>query len=325
MANLSKIYANAVAAYNEGRLLSGEKIRRLIDADFSDTIKMLYDYGYGGGIMNESSYDIDAFISMETAKLVDYVVTDSPNQYLTNILINRFIYLNAKAIYKNKFIKSDIDKTIYNLEINAEIKKAVETADYNGLSIFLSDAFKLLDESFLDKKVKPQEIDLTLTKAMYAENFTAVKKSKSKMMKDYLTAEIDLTNILSMSRAKLLGLNEAAAKNLIIEGGILQDDDIMSILKADNATISNIFMMTPYYDAVVMLLENNDLVQFETCIDEYLYLLTSKNSNDMLTFSPFINYFFAQLMEFKVVKTILVCQKNNVKGEIAKRLRSIYD
>ena len=55
MAAGSKIYANAVAKYNEGKLLDGEKLKRVSEASYSDAIKMLYDYGYGEGLPLENA------------------------------------------------------------------------------------------------------------------------------------------------------------------------------------------------------------------------------------------------------------------------------
>ena len=173
---VTKIYANSVAKYNEGKLLDAEKLRRLIDAEFSDAVKMLCDYGYGGGALDEKSYDIDAFISAETAKLIEYAATDSPSAELTRVLTNRFLYGNAKAYYKARITDRPNPAAVYAMA-DADVRQGIEKAEYAALPPAMTEALAALDAEFSEKPADPKRIDIVLTRAMYADSVAAAKKS----------------------------------------------------------------------------------------------------------------------------------------------------
>ena len=136
---VTKIYANAVAKYNEGKLLDAEKIRRLADASFSDAVRMLCDYGYGGGTVDEKSYDIDAFISRETSALIEYVQSSSPDEYLARVLTNRFLYGNAKAYYKARLTGKENDAAVYRMD-DEEMADGIRKGEYAALPAPMAEA-----------------------------------------------------------------------------------------------------------------------------------------------------------------------------------------
>lgn len=323
MAQGTKIYANAVAKYNEGRLLDREKIRRLIESDFADAIKILCDYGYGGGIVSEKSYDIDKFISQETTKLIEYVVSDSPDVFLARCLTNRYLYSNAKALYKNKFTNVDLDAALYKFD-DGDLKNAIASNDYSSLNNYLADALTSLNATFTLNTADPKTIDSVLTKAMFADNIYCAKKSGSKIMQKYVVAEIDLNNILTVLRCKTSNIDGSMAENMLFDGGTLANDDLLSIYKLELSAYLVLFKDTDYSDIVTKLADNYSLVRMQADAEDYLYILTALQQNNMLSLSPFLSYYNAQIIEFKTVKMILVCLKNNAKEEIFKRISSIY-
>ena len=319
----SKIYANAIAKYNEGKLLSPEKLQRLVDADFSDAVKMLADYGYGGGTVDENSYDIDVFISEETARLIEFVREDCPSEELKNCLLNKFYYSDAKVYYKHKFSLFDVSSALYGK--SDDLGKAIESGDYSSVPSFLGDALRTLDERYVENKANPREIDIFITRAMYADNLHNAKKSRNKTLIKYVRTEIDFRNILTAFRYKKLSLEKEKFPQEFIEGGFVSEECVSVILSGDQNAVSDAFDGTPYSDAVEKLLSNDDFAVFERDSEEVLYEIMAGEGENMLTFSPFVNYFMAQIAEFKVIKTILVCLKNGLRGEISKRIRSIYD
>ncbi len=323
MAFYSKIYANAIAKYNEGKLLSPEKLQRLTDAEFSDAVKMLADYGYGGGTVDENSYDIDVFISEETAKLIEFVREDCPSEELKNCLLNKFYYSDAKVYYKRKFASFDESAALYGK--SEELDKAIESGDYAQLPEFMSEALKALDERYVENRANPREIDIALTMAMYKDNLQNAKKSRNRNLIKYVKTEIDFRNVLTAFRYKKLSLEKEKFPREFIGGGYLSEETVSVILSGDDGSVSDAFDGTQYSEAVEKLLAAEDFAVFERDSEEVLYSIMAGDSENMLAFSPFVNYFMAQTAEFKVIKTILVCLKNGLRSEISKRIRSVYD
>lgn len=315
---VTKIYANAVAKYNEGKLLDSEKLRRLADAEFSDAVKMLCDYGYGGGAIDEKNYDVDEFISHEISSLIDYVFNSSPNEYLSRVLINRFLYGNAKVYYKSRFSdKFDNRVAIYEFD-DGEVKSGIEKGEYVCLPKFMAEALVKLDSEFENGAPNPKIIDIELTKAQFADSAYCAKKSGYRALRSYVAGETDLSNIISALRAKALNMSENAFNDIFIDGGYLSRDEACEIFRSDDP--AKIIGETRYG----FLCDGNEeleLKRIEARTDDFLLEIWRAHSENMLSVAPFVNYFLSQLAEYKTVKMILVCLKNNAKSEILPRLR----
>ncbi len=316
---VTRIYANAVAKYNEGKLLNAEKLHRIADATFADAVKMLCDYGYGGGTVDEKNYDIDSFISAETAKLIDYALTSAPNEYLSRILTNRFLYGNAKAYYKARATGKSNPAAVYKMP-DGEIESGIGRGEYAALPPFMADALRELDILFAEKPADPKTIDIALTKAMYADTVYCAKKSYSKALKNYAAGEIDLANIFTVLRARALGVGETAFADMLVAGGKMTPDRLTAIYRTEEPAA--LIAESPY----AFIAEGNESLSLplaEARSDDWLLRIWEQQADNMQSLSPFVSYFLAQLGEYKTVKMILTCLKNNARAEILPRLRQV--
>lgn len=315
---VTKIYANAVAKYNEGKLLSAEKLRRLTEAEFSDAVKMLCDYGYGGGTVNEQSYDIDAFIAAETSKLIAYATADAPDPYLARVLTARFLYGNAKAYYKARFTGENRAAAVYGMD-DAELREGIEKGNYVSLPAPMADALARLDERFAESAPDPKQIDIALTGAMFADMLYCARKAKSKALCKFVIMQIDAANILAVLRARALSLPFGAVQPLFVAGGKADEEFLQSLYAAEDA--APILKDSPY-DFLLGDGEDVDLPHIEAKCDDYLAAIWNKTADNMLSYAPFVHYFTAQYNEYKTVKLILTCRKYGADGEMRKRLRA---
>lgn len=314
---VTRIYANAVAKYNEGKLLDREKLRRLIDADFSDAVKMLCDYGYGGSAGNG---DIDAFISAETAELIKYALDASPDEYLSRVLTNRFLYGNAKAYYKERVSGKENAAAVYKMDDDV-IKRGIEKGDYSALPQPMADALTELDAKFADSEPDPKAIDACLTRARYTDDVFCAKKSKSKTLSEYVKSEIDILNIASALRARALKMDETSLLPLIIEGGDVPAEDVVAIYSSDSPAKPIRDTKYDFVDADAEI----SIPEFEAKAEAMLAGMWENGSDDMTSLSPFVGYYMAQLAEYRTVKLILTCLKNGARDEILPRLRGILE
>ena len=181
MAMTTKVYANMLAECS-GFRLDKERLRRIADAKtLAEAFKMLADYGYGGGTVNEQSYDIDAFIDAETSKLIAYATTDAPDPYLARVLTARFLYGNVKAYYKARFTGENRAAAVYGMD-DAELREGIEKGNYVSLPAPMADALARLDERFAESAPDPKQIDVALTGAMFADMLYCARKAKSKAL-----------------------------------------------------------------------------------------------------------------------------------------------
>ena len=307
----TKIYANAVAKYNEGKLLGEEFLRRLADAEYADAVRLLCEKGYGGGAADEKSYDADAFISRETAALLAYAAADAPNDYLARVLVNPFLYGNAKAYYKARY--TGAKAVTYEMD-DEEVRKAIADRAYAALPSYMADALAALDA--LGENPDPKTIDAVLTNACYQDSLYCAKKSGARQLVQYVAVKIDLLNLLSTLRAKALGASFASVSPLLIAGGKrLAEEELRALYDgAEDA-------LPEAYEPLVA--GGVSLAQAEALADDITASIFAAQSENMTSYAPFIHYFTAQLAEYRAVKTILVCLKNGARDQIAARLRKL--
>jgi len=319
MAAGSKIYANAVAKYNEGKLLDGEKLKRVSEASYSDAIKMLYDYGYGEGLPLENA-DAEKLSGTELNKLIAFVNEYAQDEKLKSFLLLPFLYNNLKAAYKSKF--SSVSENAFYPFFTFETD-AVKAGEYNALSPIAADGLKSLDNLSAEGKITSREIDCVLTACMYKE-LKSLSSGLNRSLKKYVSTAIDLKNILTAFRSRKQKVDLKTATGMIIEGGSVKEEQLKAIVASDPETATAMFD-GEYHEYVKKLFETGDFVEFERETDEILYALSTKNRENMTSSEPFTGYFFAKLTEIKTVKLILTCLKNNARDEISKRLRRVYD
>lgn len=320
MAQTTKIYANTIAKYNEGKLLSEEKLRRLAEADFNDAVKMLCDYGYGDGVVSPQSYDADKFIASQVSKLIDYVRDDCPGKYTANVLTAQFYYNNAKVFYKSRFVKKNVLGALYVM--NDDYTSEILNGDYSSCPEIMAAALKKLDEKAADGSLTAKEIDVLLTAAMYADMSKNAAKA-GKAVKKYVSVKIDFLNLSTAIRCKRLDVDEKFLSEMLIEGGSLPTEEIIEAFRADTGQFADKFRDTPYYDALRPFADRgfDYLPELESSAEAVEDSFFDGDLENMTSDAPFLHYFSAQLSEFKKVKVILTCIKNNVREEIPRRVR----
>ncbi|MBR6788570.1 MAG: V-type ATPase subunit [Clostridia bacterium] len=319
MALVSKIYANTLASQNEKYLMDSDRLRRLIDADFSDAIKILQDYGKGDGL---SAPSMEMLLSYETAKLVAFVRENAVSERVSNVLLSEFIFHNAKSAYKGRVGGVDVGRALYGgFE---DVSEAVMEKEYSSLPDELEDCLVALDEKSEGTILTPREIDVAITKARYA---FALKWAKGdKMLTRYVKADIDLKNLMTLLRCRIMELPVKDFSEMFIDGGSLKKDEMERALTASIEAFNLFYASTDYaevFEGVEKGIEG--ITDFETHIDDYLYAITLVGKENFTSKSPFINYFYRAFLELKTIKTVLVCLKNDARDEIKRRLRGIYD
>ncbi len=298
--NSSKIFSNAVAISDERRLLGREQLTRLSSAGYDDAIKMLKDYGYAD---SGESVDLDVFFYAQTLALVEYIKENCPDKFLLRILLNRYLYVNAKAVYKSKITKKRAEGYGFFSFDEEELTT----------NPFIAAAYKRLDEK---NETDARAIDVALTQAMYDDNLYCASKSRDRLLKRYVAAEIDLKNVITCLRASRLKRSFEFADEMLVNGGKLSKDRLSEVYEGGVAALENTELSGITAD---------DAVEVEALGDEYLLATALSKRINFDSISPFFGYCIKKSMELKTVKMILTCIKNGVPREIDKRLRCYYD
>lgn len=298
--NNSKIFSNAVAIADERGLLGKEQLSRLAAAEYDDALKMLRDYGYADC---GDSADIDLFFGRQTRALAAYVEEYCPDKYLKKIIFNRYLYVNAKAVYKNNITGGEYG--IYDFVPSDE--KTLRENKY------IAEAYDKLNA---EGNVSARKIDIVLTAAMYKDNLDCASKSYEKILSEYVKSEIDLKNALTVLRVVALEKNWDYAAEMLVKGGNIPFNVLKEGFERGVSAWENTFL------AEVL---DRDITGNEAAADEYLIGVALKKRMEMTSVSPFFGYYLKKSAELKTVKMILTCIKNGVREEIRKRLRCYYE
>ncbi|MBQ7227037.1 MAG: V-type ATPase subunit [Clostridia bacterium] len=319
MAFVSKIYANTLASYNEKYLMDADRLRRLMDCSYPDAIKALMDYGWGDG---QATPTQESLLAYETSKLISFVRENAVSDKVRDVLLAEFMFHNAKASYKGRVSGRDVKRALYGgFE---DVSEAVMEKEYSALPDILADCLTSLDEKGDVTELSPREIDMAVSRARYEYSLRKARGDRS--LTKYVKSEIDLKNLLTLFRCRVMEMEASDFSEMFIEGGSLDESEMVKALTGTAEAFNLFYARCQYYEVFAGVEKGESAItELETGIDNYLYALTLAGREDFTSKNPFINYFYRALIELKTVKTVLVCIKNNAVGEIKRRLRAIYD
>ena len=157
-----------------------------------------------------------------------------------------------------------------------------------------------------------------------------IKKSLNYKFTDKLVnAIIDATNIRTLLRIKKQGKGREFASEVLVSGGSINKDTLVSIL---NETPENIIskLSTSVYsdlikDGVERYIATNSANLLEKLSDNYIMDLMK--TGKLVTFGPerILSYIYAKETEIKIIRIIMVGKLNNIAEEVIReRLRDIY-
>ncbi len=309
------IFANTVAKYNEGKILSPENLRRIADTDYESAVKMLADYGY---VSAEGS--VDEFIAREISVLISYIANEVPSKYLARILLNPYYYSNVKAIVKNKYSPFDYQSVLYDVQGTTEFIEQINSGEPIE-NEFVSKALGEIFDIATTRAITPADIDLLLTRAQFADTLHATKKLNDSLIKKYVSAKIDLINFSVLLRSNRLKVSYDNFLSQLLDGGEIPLDRLSECFNKTDDEICEEFLDTQYYD--VLCYAKKSMARFETAGDDYLFALCYDKSLDMSSLAPILTYVIKKQNELATVKTLLVCLKSNAKELLRDRLKGM--
>ncbi|MCL2539934.1 MAG: DUF2764 family protein [Firmicutes bacterium] len=306
----SVIYANSIIACKEGKLLRLQQVKRMLSAPtLIEAIKILYECGYDVGLIQNNPESIDSLIANEHEKTIKVFSGLCADSSLLRLVLLRYDYHNLKSVYKD----SD-DTLLYpfgNIAVK-DMKAALTEKQRYLLTAHMQTALHELDTFAKENKVTSAEIELKLDKAMYSEFSELLKKIKSKTIKAYFTAEIDIQNILSFARTRVMDLPTRLAHDYFVAGGTLKKELVETIITLPPQKFSEKFINTPYYKFMQDLssgIKNNSLADCEHNMWGYLLELSAKEKNNAFKLDPLFNWYIRKKEELKTIKLVLISKK----------------
>jgi len=314
------------------KLLRKDDYDKLLKLSFPEIAKLLQDGEYKKEI-DELGIYFKGSILIERALLKNL---QSTFDYLKNIacddiieLINsyekRYHLFNVKTIIRAKSRGMPSDEIIKLLLLSERRKneyiKLTEKSDIHDIlsSLLISKSPKFVSAlKYYQETGSLLFIEYELDLEYYRSLFDLAERipMHGEMFKEFLLAEIDILNLLSLLKLKLEGLTSEQIYNLLLPfGKVLSKRILYSLVQKDYASILETLAHTPFKDIVEehkKELEEKQLINFEHALNKYLLHKTSLLSHqNPLSVDTILNFMFSKNNE---VRNLMILIKGKELG-----------
>ena len=330
-------YAYAVARVRvlEGRLLTRERMTRLIEADSpEDALRLLQEFGYGAAVGDIKSPDeYDSLIFAELSEAYALIEKISPDPGLTGLFRLQYDAHNLKVLLKQRLLEDSADEAAYLMDVGTfpvdKLKACVLDKRYSILPEPFKLALNALEKSFNSGVVDPKHIGEALDKAVFREAFRRLEEAPNKFAKAYFAALADFQNVRILLRAKRRDASkEELAEALLPQGGVPHSRLISALEMAPDALVKAV-STGPVMRGIQAGLEDyfrtESMAALERRADNYLLDLAKGGKRETLGIGPLIGYILAREQEAKAVRLVMVAKLNGLgEGIVKERMRELY-
>ena len=316
----------------ETRLLDKAKIDRMIDGDSAnEALKVLQESEYAGvmtGVKRPEDYEM--VLARELKRVYELMYDASPVKSLVDIMGIKYDYHNIKVILKGMFLQKDFSHMLIPVGmIDVQtLKHSIENNNLGDLNETMKEGIIKAKEVFEETK-DPQVIDIILDNTMFKEMREIAKQIDDKFVDKYVKVTIDSTNIKTLLRDKKQKKDKDFLEEVIIEGGEIDKDTLISMLHDAPENISNKLAFTDYGEMIKLGIEDftksGSVNELERLVDNYIMNMMKEAKYIPFGVEPLLAYIYAKETEIKIVRIIMVGKLNNISGEVIReRLRDIY-
>lgn len=326
MRTKSKVYVNSVIHAIEPKLITEDRLIRLLDTkSLSDAMRVLAESGYGEGASADGA-DYQKVLLAEDRALAR-LVRDFATDDLAEILLLYREYHNAKVLVKAKYARKEADASLLyeDTVISPQsLKERLDEDDYEYMRPWLRTALEACDEVMALSR-DPMRCDVIMDRAYYAELFHLLKGYNNAFLTDYYRTEVDLINLGTVARCKRLGLKTDFLRAQAIRGGVLGEKELYALMESPAEGFLEILRFTPYRDYAEVLASSvtEGPVAFEREKDNVLLKRLLSQKNDLFSEMPLICYVMVKRREITNVRLILVAKASGTDlDEVRVRLRA---
>lgn len=316
----------------ETRLLDKSKIDRMIDSNSAqEALKVLQETEYANVMTNvKRAEDYEIILSEELKRLFAVMYDISPEKSLVDLMSIKYDYHNIKVILKGMFLKEDLSYLLVDIgTINAsKLKSLIENNEIRDLSPIMREAIEQTIKDFESNK-DPQMIDIILDKYMFKAIIEIKDLIKDGFVNKYVESVIDSTNLKTLLRIKKQNKGREFFASVIIEGGSLDKDRLLSMLNDSVENIATKLSFTNYAEfiknGIEYYIKTGSVSLLEKLVDNYIMDMMKDAKIIPFGVEPILAYIYAKETEIKIIRIIMVGKLNNISAEVVReRLRDIY-
>lgn len=318
-------YAFARIKVLEQRLITKEKLSRLIEADsFDAAMKTLAELGYGQGISNN---DFELLISKELDDTDSLIKALSPNDTFIQIMLTERDYQNLKSIIKLS-LRNTSASGLKQGNISVErLSRAVSDKKYFDLPLPMKEALSYIDNQ-LAAAPDASIVAVALDRAYAKDIMRLVKRLGFALVTEYFQAFFDLTNIIALLRVRAASASKAYYDRAHLKGGKLSKRMLLDAFDiADDGFLAAAAKGYSHilFDAFAVYQKGGSLYMLEKARDDYLMSLLRENRFDLFGIGPLMGYYIAKQREAAAVRMVMSAKQSGIDtGIVMQRLKQLY-
>lgn len=316
----------------ETKLLDKAKIDRMIDSHSAEEVlKVLQETEYANVMTNvKRAEDYEVILGGELKRLFTVMYDISPVKSLVDLMSIKYDYQNIKVILKGMFLKKDFSYLLIpvgTIEGNS-LKNMIENGNFSELPHLMREGVEEVKLSF-ENTNDPQVIDIILDKYMFKSLVEIKNEINDRFVTKYVDALIDSTNLKTLLRVKKQNKGREFFASVIIEGGSIDKDKLISMLNDAAENISTKLAYTDYAEFIRSGIEyytkTGSVSLLEKLADNYVMDMMKEAKIIPFGVEPLLAYIYAKETEIKIIRIIMVGKLNNISAEVVReRLRDIY-
>lgn len=309
----------------ENRLLTRERLERIIEAkDDQEARKVLVECGYpdvpGAGLEQ-----VLAQVREETVKDLSGAVPGEPGLEMFKL---KYDYHNAKTLLKAQAMGVDAARLLLK---GGRYDPAMLQAQWQQEQLSgCGDHFRRAVEqaaAVLKESRDPQQADLLLDKAMYAEMGKLAADSKSAYLQGYVKIMVDAANLRTAVRVYRMGKDDEFLRQVLLDGGNVSAQSILSARGEGlaDAFQSGALAQAAKLGAALTKPGSGALTVFEKACDDAVTAYVAASRRVPFGEQVVIGYLYAKEAEMTAVRTIFAGRAAKLDGDtIRRRLRESY-
>lgn len=307
----------------ENRLLTRERMDRMIDAaDDGEARKVLAECGYPeGGSLDQALAQAraDVFRDMESAV---------PDRRLVEIFQLKYDYHNAKTLLKAAAMGRDPQPLLLpgGRYDPAELAEGWRREELRGCSPAFQTAMAQA-KAVLEDSHDPQQADLILDRACYAEMELLARDLDSRFLQRYVRLLVDVANLRTAVRVHRMGREPEFLRQVLLPGGSVSEQSIAAA-RAD--ALGELFAAGSLAQAAQLGAKlahpgAGAMTDFERACDDAVTAYLASERRVPFGEEPVVGYLYAREAEFTAVRTIFAGRAAKLEGDvIRRRLRETY-
>lgn len=318
------VFPSVLIRSKEVHLLGRSDLEKVAEqASVADAMKVLAEYGYAGA-------DADAALSAKLAEAYELVFSILPEDPGMKLFLYPNDYHNAKVLLKAEALKQD--PAAFTADISSipmdKMEEAIRKREFAIMSAFMKEAISAASESFA-KTGDPQEIDMILDRACFADMLAEAEKLGNEFVIGYVKLLIDILNMGAFIRLRKIGKSKNFFDKVFLGGGTFEEDFFKGAYEESFASIADKVRYAGFGDVFTVgaeeVSQTGSFSTLEKIFDNLKIEYAKKCKYESFGLETTAAFLIATEMEVKNLRIILAGLGAKMSAEqIAERLRETY-